>query len=468
MHLAVRIGRWVLVLVVLAVFAVAGWLLWRASNTLEPLELQTFVLNETDPDALTDQVSGTSTTAVVGVDRRQAPPDDIADSTADPRGTAVTPAVQLVVTTPDRSDTTIVTFPADLAVDPPGVVGQVRLDRVQALGGPDLLLATLQDLTGMPIDHYVEVDLEGVAPLVDAVGGVEVCLDQVALGDEPVDSPTPSATPTPTPAPGASPSAAPAPATDLPGCQVLDGAAAAGFLSSRSDAGLEVSQQRRRLAEQHALLAEVLDRMTQARTVANPVRTDAILEALPEAVATDIELGLPGQVRVAGEVADFDPASLVVRVVPTQRLPGETLQQIQPEQAEALFSAVRSGDDLAEVGTSTTREIGPADVSIVVVNGVGIEGLAGRVSSFLDQRDFVVGGAVNPSDLDPRDDWDREQVVTTLRFREGDEDLVAILTEALGDLPLELQPVDQLPPMPRDITVEEPTVLLEVGSGWDQ
>lgn len=478
-HLAVRVVRWLVVLVVLAVFGVAGWLLWRATNTLEPMTLQTFVLNETDPDAPTDEVRGTSTTLVVGVDRRQEPPDDLADADGDPRGAAVTPAVLLLQRSPSRPGTAVLTFPSDLAVYPPGI-GQTRLDRVQAIGGPDLLLSTLQDATGMPIDHYVEVDLAGVVPLVDAVGGVEVCLDEVVLGPEPVHgdgssegaaaSPAPTdgaSPPDPITAPTPAPTAAPDDPTDLPGCQVLDGPAAAGFLASRSDASQQVSRQRRRLAEQHALLGSVLARVTEPGVLANPFRTDAILDALPDAVRTDVELGLPGQVRVAGEVADHDPDGLVVRVVPTQRLPGEALQQFQPEQAEALFAALRGGGDLSGIGTSTTREIGAADVSVVVVNGVGIEGLAGRVSSFLTQREFVVGGALNPSDLDPRDDWDRQQVVTTLRYVEGNEDLAQILIDALGDLPLEVEAVSQLPPMPRDVTVEEPTVLLEVGSGWD-
>ncbi|MBY5164450.1 LCP family protein, partial [Salsipaludibacter albus] len=267
-------------------------------------------------------------------------------------------------------------------------------------------------------------------------------------------------------APGETPGAAPTGAAT--GCQVLDGAAAAGFLSSRSDPGISVDQQRQRIAEQQYLLARVLDRATRTTTLANPFTVNAILDALPGAVATDVDFSLPGLFRTAGGIVDHDPADLVVRVVPTQRLPDQELQQWQPDQAQALFGALRSGDDLAEVGTTTTREIGPPDVSVVVVNGVGLEGLAGQVAGFLTQRGFVVGGAVNPDELDPRDDYDPDQVVTTIRFQEGNEELVEILTDALGDLPLELQPVSQLPPMPRGVTIEEPTVVLEVGSGWNQ
>lgn len=479
-HLALRVTRWLVVLAIVAVLGIAGWLLWRATNTLDPLQLETFVLNETDPDAVTDEVGGTSTTLVVGVDRRADPPDDIAGETADPRGPAVTEAVYLLQDNPNRPGKVAITFPGDLAVDPPGVVGQTRFDRVQALGGPDLLLATVQQETGMPVDHYVEVDLAGVVPLVTAVGGVEVCLDQLDLGAEPTvadvaASPSPDAVPTES---AAATEPASEPGSEEPvvesgddvatGCQLLDGPAAAGFLSSRSDAGLDVEAQRRRLAEQHLLVADLMERLTRTSVLANPFRADAILDALPTAVASDVVVGLPGQVRIAGEAAEFDGSDLLVRVVPTQRLPDQELQQVQPEQAQALFAAVRSGTDLASVGTTTTRQIGPEDVSVVVVNGVGLEGLAGEVSAFLDQRDFVVGGALNPSDLDPRDDWDREQVVTVLRHVEGREDLVAILVDALGDLPLEVEPVAQLPPMPREITVEDPTVLLEVGSGWNQ
>ena len=46
-----------------------------------------------------------------------------------------------------------------------------------ALGGPQLLVQTVEELSGITVDHYVEVAMTGVQELTDAVGGISLCLD---------------------------------------------------------------------------------------------------------------------------------------------------------------------------------------------------------------------------------------------------------------------------------------------------
>lgn len=43
--------------------------------------------------------------------------------------------------------------------------------------GPELLSLTIEDFTGIPVDHYVLVGFAGFAKVIDALGGVEVCVD---------------------------------------------------------------------------------------------------------------------------------------------------------------------------------------------------------------------------------------------------------------------------------------------------
>ncbi|MDU0347784.1 LCP family protein [Actinomyces sp. MRS3W] len=70
----------------------------------------------------------------------------------------------------------LTSLPRDTYVDIPDYGGN-KINAAYSYGGPTLLVTTVEQLTGITIDHYVEVGMGGVSSLVDAVGGVNVCLD---------------------------------------------------------------------------------------------------------------------------------------------------------------------------------------------------------------------------------------------------------------------------------------------------
>ncbi|NCT92303.1 LCP family protein [Cellulomonas sp. APG4] len=78
---------------------------------------------------------------------------------------------------PPSGPSTLLSLPRDTYTDVPGY-GPAKLNAAFAWGGPPLLVASVEDLTGFTVDHYVEVGFDGVAGLVDALDGVELCLDQ--------------------------------------------------------------------------------------------------------------------------------------------------------------------------------------------------------------------------------------------------------------------------------------------------
>lgn len=69
---------------------------------------------------------------------------------------------------------TLVSIPRDSWVPIPGN-GSNKINAAFALGGPELLVQTVENTTGLHIDHYVEVGMIGVARVTDALGGVELC-----------------------------------------------------------------------------------------------------------------------------------------------------------------------------------------------------------------------------------------------------------------------------------------------------
>ena len=70
----------------------------------------------------------------------------------------------------------VVSLPRDTAANIPGY-GQNKLNAAYSFGGPKLLVRTVEGISGVKVDHYVEVTMGSVTQLVDAVGGIELCLD---------------------------------------------------------------------------------------------------------------------------------------------------------------------------------------------------------------------------------------------------------------------------------------------------
>ena len=77
----------------------------------------------------------------------------------------------------DRKTVTLVHFPRDLYVSVAGH-GKDKINAAFAYGGAPLLVQTLQQLVGVPIDHVALVDFEGFKNMTDAVGGVNVYVEE--------------------------------------------------------------------------------------------------------------------------------------------------------------------------------------------------------------------------------------------------------------------------------------------------
>ena len=70
-------------------------------------------------------------------------------------------------------------IPRDTYAEIPGV-GWDKLNASYAYGGPELLVETVEKLTGLTVDHFVQIGMGAVPDMVDAVGGVELCYDNDA------------------------------------------------------------------------------------------------------------------------------------------------------------------------------------------------------------------------------------------------------------------------------------------------
>lgn len=81
--------------------------------------------------------------------------------------------IMVVQATPETGRVEVLSIPRDLLVELwPGV--RDRINAAYAYGGVELSRSVVEGLTGIPIDHYAVVDFEGFEKVVDAIGGVEV------------------------------------------------------------------------------------------------------------------------------------------------------------------------------------------------------------------------------------------------------------------------------------------------------
>jgi len=85
-------------------------------------------------------------------------------------------ALHLVVLDTVRRRGLMMSFPRDSYVPIPGH-GTNKINAAMAFGGPPLLVATFERLTGIPIDYYVLTSFDGLTDIVNRVGGVQVNVD---------------------------------------------------------------------------------------------------------------------------------------------------------------------------------------------------------------------------------------------------------------------------------------------------
>ncbi|MFJ5729976.1 LCP family protein [Streptomyces paradoxus] len=126
-----------------------------------------------------------------------------------------------------------------------------KLNAAFSLGGPDLLVRTVERNTGVRIDHYAEIGFAGFVGVVDAVGGVDLCLDRPVRDKD---------------------SGANLPA----GCQTLDGAEALAFVRQRKQ---EAQGDLGRTRNQQRFLAALARKAATPSTLADPSKSFPTLDA---------------------------------------------------------------------------------------------------------------------------------------------------------------------------------------------
>ncbi|MFF4649591.1 LCP family protein [Streptomyces sp. NPDC001380] len=325
-----------------------------------------------------------------------------------------TDTMMLVHLSRDRSRATVVSIPRDSYVtipahtDPatgrPVSAGRGKINAAYGMGGAPLTVQTVEQATGLRVDHYLEVDFRTFVSTVDALGGVEVC-SAVPLHDTYAG-------------------------LDLPaGATRLDGAGALKYVRARH---VDASSDLGRMQRQQRLVAQVLHEAASEGTLLNPARLGRVMGTALASVKADRGLSTRDLLDLASSLRGFSTDDAAFTTVPVADVNhvvpgwGSTVLWDAPA-ARALFDALRHDRPLPAApgtgapapgaggtgpgapsagstgGAAAHRTAAPApggraltvpplQVRVQVLNGTRTPGLGARVDRELRQAGFATTG----------------------------------------------------------------------------
>lgn len=324
----------------------------------------------------------------------------LAGTTARPgAGAANTAGTVLVVHVPaDGSRAVFVSFPPDLTVSRPAcqqwdnqnnsagaspvaAAQAVKLDSVYATGGPKCLTDTVQQVSGLRINHFVGVDLGGFSTLVDGVSGVSMCV-AAPVRDATLGTVVGQAGP-----------------VTLTGDQALKFVRAANVPGDRQPAALA------KITRQQKFLAALLRRtIGQQNLLMNTSLLNTFLGTFTRSTFGD-NLDIGQLTKLATSLQGLSLGHVTFVTLPTGPAPdaagNETLDVNNTKQ---LFSAVIDNSPLPgetdsgqNAGTGQNAQTDPHGVKVQVVNGIGdaAPGLAGNTADSLRAQGFSISQVSN-------------------------------------------------------------------------
>jgi LCP family protein required for cell wall assembly len=288
-----------------------------------------------------------------------------------------------------RADKINAAYPAVSALTAERLVGEgvqdrARIDAESARAGRVALIRAVEELTGVTVDHFAEVNLLGFYNLTRAIGGVDVCLKA------PVDDLLSGA-------------------RFAAGPRTISGADALAFVRQRH--GLPEGDLSR-IRRQQVFLAAVAAKILSEGTLTDPAKLRGLIKAAHESVVLDQGWDLLEFARQASGIA---AGNVAFDTVPTQGVETNgrgSVVRVDPDQVRAfverrsaeLEQAVQSAREAAQTAAPTTFEPPPpldieADHYVVHVrNGSGASGLAAQVQQRLTGLGFVRGTVDNTAD----------------------------------------------------------------------
>ena len=324
-HRAVKAAA-ISVSVVLVAVLTGGFLVYRhLEGNITPLDVEKALGSERPSEIVpTDQPHKPLNILLLGSDSREGQAARIGGETPGLSDTTI-----LLHLSGDRERAYGVSIPRDLMVERPdceGKDGQTiparfgMFNEAYALGGPACTIKTVEQMTDIRINHFVVIKFDGFIDMVDALGGVPVCVPKEVHDD-------------------IGHIYLPAGSYEVEGQRALDYVRVRHEISNNGDLG--------RMRRQQAFLASMANKAISAGTLVNPVRLYNFLDAATKSLITDPDLAKLNELMgLAQQFKDIGLSHIQFLTVPIETYPEDRNRVQLTDAAETLWDRLREDKPL--------------------------------------------------------------------------------------------------------------------------
>ncbi|MDY3127509.1 MAG: LCP family protein [Corynebacterium sp.] len=257
-----------------------------------------------------------------------------------------------------------------------GLMSQKDIELAGVDAGRAALLDAIRNLTGIDIDHYAEIGLLGFVLLTDAVGGVDVCLNE-AVNDEMSGARFPA------------------------GQQTISGTEALAFVRQRY--GLPRGDLDR-IVRQQAYMASLVNKMLSTGVLTSPSTLNSISQAVERSVVIDENWDVMG---FATQLANLAGGNVTFNTIPVTSVDGvgdygESIVTVDPNQVHKFFDDLAQSAEATAAPTPTeSRSTIPGEspvadgLDLTVLNAGSVSGLGHELSAWLSAVGYSISETAN-------------------------------------------------------------------------
>ncbi len=308
-----------------------------------------------------------------------------------------TDTIILLHVSPNRDKAMLISFPRDSMVQIPSCKNArtkaampPRLDMINSAfneGGMGCTINTIEANTNIRVDHFIKVDFTGFKNIVDALGGIQICVPS-AVDDKQAKLHLTA------------------------GKQIVKGETALAYVRARHSMGdgSDIS----RIKRQQIFLSQVVKKATSGDTLTNPIKLTGFVKAAAQSVVMDPQLDVDTLIQIAQSARSLTAKGVKFITVPWEPYAADKnrVQWKQPD-AGKMFDSLRNDIEVtaspkpsaSSSGSQTPAKpaLKPSQVRVQVLNGTNTGGKAKEVAEALAAQGFKVeqvGDARRPDGTD--------------------------------------------------------------------
>jgi LCP family protein required for cell wall assembly len=297
-----------------------------------------------------------------------------------------TDTIMLVHFSPGRQRVTVVSIPRDTMVPQyacprgPGYTGQqaspgaeIQINSLLEIGGPTCLWKTVEQVTGVRIDHFIGIGMLGFVNVINDLGGVNVCVPSKV--NDPVSGLNLKA-----------------------GEQHINGIQALAFWRTREDIG--TGSDLERIQRDQFMSAQVVKGVLGSSLLTDPIKLLSVVTDAAASMTTDSAMSVSDLLQIGESLHSLSSQNVEFITAPNEPWTQDPDRiQFEQPQASQVFSDIAHDVTVPKTSSSPAPSSGgaqvltsPAKVKVEVLNGSGTAELASQAAASLTSRGFDVTG----------------------------------------------------------------------------